>query len=366
MSMVRSVLVKSFVNPFYKANAGFFLVTLGLFFGFLKVPQHIDIAMALASQPLYYLIPLAIYLLYMVKVRQFSQATRKQESSRFLPYLVLLPMAGRRQLVLWVQALLLAPILGYSILLAVVAVQIGRWDSMTIVLSGIILLWVSSAHWLHGVLIKPVDSYQAGSRRHWTKKLPKTLSTLYIHELLNRQVTLLLGTKLSSLIVLSGFIMIYDMEQTDTRLLSLGILLSAGINSVFSFHLQRFEQSFVLFRNLPVSTRTWFWQYMLGFLLLALPELLVFLINNTGHVSPLYLLECCLFFVVLQSLYHAVAYLQSLDMAHFVKYPFFGTAILFFVILGYVPLYALALTFLLAAHEIFRWKYRRFTYIIKP
>lgn len=361
MNIVRKVLVKSLVKPFYSANAGFFLVGLGLFFGFLKVPQHMDIALALASKPLYYLIPFTFYGAYVLKVRQFCLANRRLESSRFLPYLVLVPRTKRILLVLGIQGMLLVPILGYSVLLAVVAGQNGQWLSATIITGASLSLWVFSAYWLMQLLTSATDSFKASSTRAWTKRLPKTLSTLYLHQLLNRQTTLLLGTKLASVLVLAGFIMIYEMERNDTRLLSLGILLSAGINSVFGFHLQRFEQGNLLFRNLPVSINSWFWRHMLGFLLLALPELIVFLVNTVGQVSLVFVLECCVLLVVLQSFYHALAYLKSQEMEHFIKYPFFGTATLFFVILGHVNIYTLVVILGLLAYLIFRRYYKRFS-----
>ena len=138
----KGLLFKSLVRPFYQANAGFFLVTVFLAFGFLKTPQHVDIATALAHHPVYYLIVLVPWVLYALKTLQFCQAQKRLPAYQFLGYLQLLPRAKRLRQVMLVQAGLLAPTLAYSVLLAAVALQEQQWLSLACVVLGNLLIWL--------------------------------------------------------------------------------------------------------------------------------------------------------------------------------------------------------------------------------
>lgn len=363
--MVSKVLHKTIVKTFYQANAGFFLVSLALIFGFLKTPQHIDIAGALAHSPTYYLIPLALYILYAIKTLQFCTTARRLPQNQFLSYFILLSPAKRKPLVIYLQALLLAPVLAYSLLLLVVALQLKQWNSALLVVLGNGLLLMISAHFLHNILVRPVDTKAITGFRRWTASLPKGMSMLFLHHLFQRQVMLLLGVKLVSIVALSGFIMIYNVEATDLRYLSLGLLLSAGVNSALAFYQHQFgEQQLVVFKNLPINTNTWFGQSMLSFLILCSPELLVFFAQNLGHVSLVFLLKNTLLPVVLLCFYHALLFTKPISKDKFIQYPFFGTAILFFVILGHVEVLWISLGLLLMSYLIFRNFYRQYSPVI--
>lgn len=361
MSAVGKVLVRTLVKPFYQANAGFFLITVGLLFGFLKTPQHIDIATALAYSPLYYFIPFGLFTLYSIKTLQFCFTAQRLKTNQFLGWLVLLKPKSRVPLIISIQTQLMAPALAYSTLLLGTALQHQLWMSATIVVSGNLLLILTSAHFLHKRLITPVDPNLISGFRLWTNKLPKPFSMLFVHQLFTRQAVLLLGTKVISIGVIVGAVLIFQMEGTDYRLLTLGMLLSSGINAAFSFHYQRFEQTGMsVFKNLPISTNRWFGQFTLSYLVLMIPEAVVFLGNTITDAPLLLLIGSTLLPVGLLSFYQSVLYRKSVSMDHFIKYPFFTTATLFFVILGYVPAYTLVLGLLLISYLIFKLYYRRF------
>ncbi|GAB5527255.1 MAG: hypothetical protein Roseis2KO_51270 [Roseivirga sp.] len=361
MSAVTKVLVRTLVKPFYQANAGFFLITVGLLFGFLKTPQHIDIATALAYSPLYYLIPFSLFALYSIKTLQFCFTAQRLNINQFLGWLVLLKPQARVPLIIYIQIQLMAPVLAYSGLLLGTAIQHQLWVSALIVAGANLLLILTAAHFLHKRLISPVDPNLISGFRLWTNKLPKPFSMLFIHHLFTRQAVLLLGTKAISIGVIIGAILIFQMEGTDYRLLTLGMLLSSGINAALSFQYHKFEQTGMsVFKNLPVSTSTWFGQFVLTYLLLMLPEVVVFLGNTLTDAPFGLLIGSALLPVALLSFYQSILYQRSMTMDNFIKYPFFATATLFFVVLGYMPAYVLVLGFLLISYLIFKIYYRSY------
>jgi len=361
MKSIRVVLFKSLVKSFYQANAGFFLVVVFLGFGFLKTPQHLDIAIALAYHPSYYLFVLVPWLMYALKTLQFARNEKRLPSYQFLSYVSMVPKPQRLRLVMAVQAALLAPILLYSSMLVVVAVQQAQWLSLSyLVLGNLVILFIASRQ-LDRLIIQPVDPKEVGSLAKWTGKLPRSYSWLFIHHLFNRQAVVLLGTKVISLAVLGGFIMIYEVESTDLRLVSLGLLLSAGINSILSFHYRQFEQKDLkLFRNLPLSPDARFVKVILTFTLLSLPEILVLYLNGVMAIPLLFLLKNALLPISLLCFYHALCYVRPVNAEQFVKLPFFSVAILFFVILGHVDVLYLSTTLMLLSWLLYRLRFTAF------
>lgn len=362
MRAVSKVLTRTLVRQFYQANAGFFLVTIGLAFGFLKTPQHIDIATALAFSPVYYLIPFGLFTLYTAKTLQFCFTAQRLHTNQFLGWLVLLPKAKRVPLIIYTQIRLLLPVIAYSLLLLSVAVQHQLWTSALLVTGGNIVMILAAAHLLHKRLISPTDPGTMSATGRWTSRLPKPLAMLFIHHLFNRQAMLLLGIKAVSIAVISGAVLIFEIEGTDYRFLSLGMLLSGGINSILSFHYQQFEQKeLLIFKNLPATTSFWFGRFLFTYILIFLPEIVVLMGNTITRVPVNIILGSALLPVAMLSFYQSILYRRAQDMDGFVKYPFFTTATLFFVILGYAPAYAIAIGLLILSYFIFRINFRQFS-----
>ncbi len=355
MKSISKVLIRVLIKEFYQSNAGFFLVTIGLLFGFLKTPQHIDIAAALASTPIYYLIPMALWSLYASKTYFFVHRIKKIPSNSFLTDFVLLAAAQRKLLAIYLQILLLAPTIAYSLLLAIIAYQINAYQSVAFVLSGNFLILMVTAHFLHGRLIQPVDANASSTFISWTQKLPKHLSTLFIYHLFNRQPIPLLFTKLLSIGIIMGASTLFQSSENDVRFLTLGILLATGINSTMSFKYSEFQiKALRIFNNLPISTASRFSTIITAYALLMIPEVVVLFGNNFPDVSIIQIAESMLMFLSLSVFYHAIVQLKKLDIDHFVRYPFLITATLFFVILGYAQPLIIALPILIISFFIFR------------
>lgn len=344
MKPINKVLVKVVVKEFYQTNAGFFLITIGLFFGFLKTPQHIDIAAALASNPVYYIIPLVLWSLYASKTYFFVHRIKKLPANSFLTDCILLNAPQRKFIVIYLQILLLLPTIAYSLFLALIAYQIQAYQSMAYVLLGHFLVLLVAGHFLHHRLIQPVDTNSSSNVITWINKIPKYMSTLFIHHLFNRQPVPLLFTKALSIGIILGASILFQSSDDDFRFLTLGALLAAGINSTLSYKYFEFNvKEMRIFNNLPISISSKFVIIIASFTLLMIPEIAVLVGNNYPNTSIFYLVQIALMFLSLSIFYHAIVQFLNMDMEHFVRYPFLLTATLFFVILGYVPPLSIAL-----------------------
>lgn len=339
MSAISKVLVRTIVIEFYKENAGFLLVIIGLGFGFLKTPQHIDIASALAFKPLLYLIPISFWILYTLKTLNFAFRIKRLPQNWLLTDINVLKSTKLKSLAIFIQVLLLAPVLGYSEFMVIIALDLGQFQSAIFLIIANLLILLVSAHFLHRSLIQPVDSTISNSFRSWTHFLPKSYPFLLIHHLAKRHGASFLLAKLSSIAIILGASAVFNLEGIDLRLLALGVLLSSAVNANFSFKYNAFERtSLKLYRNLPVSKINLLGKDIVTYLILSLPEFLVLFGNNISDVSLLILIKTALILPATCLLYHTIVKTKSMSIDQFVKYVFFITAFLFFVILGHANL----------------------------
>ncbi len=358
MNPVYKVLNRIFVTEFYRANTGFFLVILLLVFGFLKTPEHISIAGALAANSKYYLVVLGLWVLYSLKVYQFCIRSKKLPSLQFVADFGMISSINRTSITLLLQIGLSLPILGYSLFLAYMAYTTHQINSMILVLAGTTLITVIFSLFLQRLLIKPVDLSTSSRIMSWTGAIPRNLSTLFIHHLFHRLPIPFLLTKVFSLAIVIGSSALYRSTEDDHRYLSLGILLAIGVNSAIAFRHAEFKSNRLhIFENLPISKSKQFINGLLTSAFILSPEIIAMIGNNYSDVPITKLFAIGLMGICLMMLYHIIPSTKPMTMDNYTKYPFFLTAILFFVILGYVSPIIIGLIALLTAFFLFVYKY---------
>ncbi|OEK05715.1 hypothetical protein [Roseivirga misakiensis] len=339
MKVIYKVLIRTLVKEFYKENTGFLLLTIGLGFGFLKTPEHIAIASALAFNPVYYLVVLGLWLFYTFKAYQFCQNAKLKTENWILTEIILVSPFKRKLISFYLQCLILAPILGYSTFLTMQAAHLGQFSSAIFVGLGNLSLLLISGIVLDKTLAKPTDFSRSITSNTWTRFLPKSYSFYFIHHLLHRHGFPLLLTKIFAIGLIFGATAIFNVEGVDLRYLSLGILLTSAFNANLTLKHKQFDvNNLKLFRNLPVSNLSIFSKDYFSYLIIALPEILVLLGNNVATVPLLHLVKLSLLLPSLLLLHKGVSMIYGKDMEQFMRYVFFLTAILFFVILGYTDL----------------------------
>ncbi len=102
---------------------------------------------------------------------------------------------------------------------------------------------------------------------------PKPLFFIPLYFLWNDRKQMLLVTKLFFLLLLYGFIKLYEPERYDIRPLQLCLLLTAASHSSIIFQIRVFEEEYLAFsRNLPLNTIARFIKLIFMYLCLLLPE----------------------------------------------------------------------------------------------
>lgn len=349
MRAIDLVLTKVFVKRFYSENAGFFLVLLGICFGFLKAPQHFELSQALADKPIFYLIPIALWVLYALKVARFCSKVGKEGESIMLGLIDLVGKTRLFWLVARAQLNLFLPVLGYGLFMAYVAFQNQKFISVLIVIGSLAILLLGLILWHTRNLLKPKD-FRLVSTSMVSRWKPKYYLELYIHHLLSFQGLRLVLMKLLSLLILYISIQVFLEEAIDLRYLALGALLSATTNSFFSMNYVQFERSELqLYRNLPIGFFKRTASFWLTFIVLSTPEFLILAGQLSSTVNWFDLLSLMLFIPSLLLFLLAVAYQPNFNQERFTKQVFFISATLFFVILGHAGVLTLTLLALIVS-----------------
>ncbi len=356
MKTIDSILSKVFVKRFYSENSGFFLVVLGVCFGFLKTPQHFELNEFLAHSPIFYSIPFALWLLYALKVWGFSvRKNRIQENTMFN----LLVLEARPKLLMSairVQFGLLAPIVFYGGFMAYVAMEQKAWFSAILVVLFLTGLVIGCSYGFFMDLLRPKE-YGTKARQFKLTWGPKHYSFFYVHHLLNSNGLKLILIKLFSLLILFISTQVFLEEATDLRYLTLGMLLSATANSYFSFEYVEFEKSHLqLFRNLPLGFGKKMLSFFITFCVLSIPEFVILLGQTANHMSLSSAVSLIMMLPAMLLFFQAMAYLQKIHQELFTKQVFLVSAILFFVILGHLSPLGLSALVIFSALVLLRFR----------
>lgn len=349
MRAIDLVLSKVFVRRFYSENASFFLVLLGVCFGFLKAPQHYELSRALADKPIFYLIPIGLWILYALKVARFCSKVNREKESIMLGSIELVGRAKLFWLTAKLQIKLYFPVWAYGLFMAYVALKDQEAFSAVIVVVSLAILLLALCLWQTRSFLLPKEFGLITQRARFSWK-PASLYQFYIHQLLNFQGIRWILIKLISFLILYIAIQVFLEEAIDFRYLSLGVLLSATANSFFSLDYVEFERSQLqLFRNLPIGFLKRITSFWFTFLILSIPEFLVLVGQLSLIVNWFDLISLMFFIPSLLILFMAVAYQPNFNQERFTKQVFILTATLFFVILGYVLVLALVVLALIVS-----------------
>src|SRR4051812_19680280 len=125
-----SVLSRTLTKEFYRANAMFFLVSIGFCFGFMRGVEHTALAGFFVSSIWLGMIPVSAWILYTAKVIVYNRREVRFERNWFL---YSLPLTNALSAYVTVASGQLAPIIAYGVFLLLVALKAGQWTIITII-----------------------------------------------------------------------------------------------------------------------------------------------------------------------------------------------------------------------------------------
>jgi hypothetical protein len=350
------VLIPVFVREFYLANTGFFLLVIALAGGFMRSHDHLALAEFFISSPHVLMIPVAIWVLYTLKVMAFNFERLNQNENEFIFCLMLLPVFKKWRLAVGVVAFQLLPVFIYGLFLCLIATKYGMLRStLTIIISCMVLISTGAYHfiwWSH----HPNDEKKILSlSRILNFRFTKPFTLFFFEWLIRNESLMLVGTKIFSGLIIIGVTELFKTDTYDLRLLSFGILVSGAANATIILLLHRFENLHLHWvKGLPISLPRRMCLSLVSIGIVFLPEV-IFLIKNFPENRGLHDYIIFTFFLFsIPTLCYGLLYVKDRNQEEIMPIVFYCVIGWFVLILFDVPVLLLGITNVLAG--LFLWK----------
>lgn len=362
-----SILTKIFAREFYRLNAGFFLIVVGIAFGFMRDVDHIALGQFFISSPASMLIPIFIWALYAMKIIAFNKQVLKKPENEFSFHLNLLPFRHifiSLSLVIFSE---LAPASVYALFLIVLAIKYMFYTSALLAVLGLLLLHSVAGFILYRDFKNPnkevkISFIKRWLDRHWSKPYYQ----IVIEWLAREEFFTLLGSKMGAYSLLWAVLQLYKSDSYDLRLVGIGATFAFLTNIVLLYHIHRFENfHFSINRNLPRSFTNRAAYFMIVVLLVCLPETGLLITRFPSDFSLPAAILCAAFGLSLLILIYGILFYKDSSLENVTQRSFFLGIAYFVLILFKIPLLLLLAINLVTG--LFLWKryYYSFEYIFK-
>ena len=321
---MQPLLLKFFVLPFYKKNAGFFLFFFFIFFGAVQggslVYYHLSLIHSMLGHASTLAVVLACWSAYHIKCFLFILQSIRESSGAFHGQI-----QARRpavQLVYFLQAhtTLYLPVLLYSIVVMVIGLKEGaRGPVLVIGLFQAGGLVVAAVFYRLFYRLQPFTHRLLHGHRRRTRARSPALYVLYLW--LGKKSGRLLVLKLVSFIFLFIALVLNRDGFSNDSFILLFLIVSLS-QSVIGLETARYLEANAGFvRNLPIPLAAKAVFIIFGYALLLVPEL-CYLLSNTPVIAPYY---CLVYYLVLVStlwFLTGLFYSQDMDNKGFIKVAF--------------------------------------------
>jgi len=269
-----TVLIKVLVREFYREHAAFFLMVIGLAFGFMSKVEHMFLAEFFISMPVVTLIPVSLWALYTARIVSFNARILRQGENGFLYNLVFVSPPLRLATLAGTALAQILPALVYGTFLLAIAFSNNRLLSVLIVLTSLVLLVAAITFALNRKLYHPNQQHTVSRWQHYLNRLfVKPQPLFFINWVARHRALQLLWSKAISCILLFGVLKLYTTDDYDLRLLGLGLLVTFGLSIDLAGELHRFNNlHLALLRQLPLSQVRRTISFLITWFILTLPE----------------------------------------------------------------------------------------------
>ena len=339
MAIESKVLNRLITLPFYQQNSGLFFVIFLLLFGVVHgseaIYYHLTLMYAMLGSPIFLGVVAIVWLFYAFKCIQFVNKSMTASENQFL--YVLSCSSPRKQFILFflLQLLLYAPVGLYSIIVVGVGVFSHQWVSSSFVIIYNLSLCILSTFFYIHKLKRPNSGYAFFLSNIIRIGVAKPFPLFFISHLMNEMKIIYVVTKLISALIIIAFLNGFFIDTYDSRVIFLGFLGGITAHSVLVFEFRKFEERFLgFYRNLPLSTIRRFFTFMLIYVIVLIPEWIIF----SSAVGTKLKIEDALwlpgFGIGILLLIHCLLYLSFIDAD---KYLFWVFGIFILLLSGKSP-----------------------------
>lgn len=272
------ILNKIMVRVFYRQLSGFFLFVFLVFFGVVQPSTqlyfHYTLIRGILQNFGFMALVGAAWLIYGFKVRRFMQSVLVDPDAIFLYRLNALSARRLLRICVGVQTQLFAPVAGYAVIIAAVAVSQKATVKGLVLLAYAGLLILLAALDLRRRLRYPGESTNSGKSRPRRRFVPYW--TIPGRFLLSENKGILLGVKVFGCAILYLFLRIQTPVDYDLRMPFLAYSLAIFGHGILFFRIHQLETTRLIFyRALPVPPARRLAHHALLCFLLLTPEMMV-------------------------------------------------------------------------------------------
>ena len=364
MKSVVSIFQKVLAKEFYRTNAGFFLMVVGICFGFLRGAEHIALAQYFISSPILLMAPVFVWLLYTIKIILFNDSAMKKNTNQFLYVSGTLPTLTLSASLALVSLQQLMPAILYGGFLAAMAYHNNQFQAIPeviLVLTLFALLIMARLRWtiLHinqekktGLVIQKLTTW-----------FTRPYVLFYPEWIVRAQPMMVFGTKVFASLIIIGVSRLYDFDTYDERLFDMGCMLAFSFNLLLVFYYHRFENfHFSIMRSLPIALPQRLTNFIFIFILLQMAEIGTMINYLPSGIAVSHTIFLILFGLSIDLMFYAGMYFRDRAMESFVNRLFFMSIAWIVLILFQVPILLMAAVQVMLAIVIYRRHFYRFEF----
>jgi hypothetical protein len=292
LNITRTILYKSFVQPFYKQNAGLFaflvfimVAAVGRANGVGLLEYHLSLIRAMMTDGKFLIVILIAWLLYALKSEQFMVDRLHGKDYSFISILNTKTASFVFTRMLEVQIMLSLPVLLYAFISIWIGIKHHWYGNALIVLSFNLAICLAGA-WRYSILIRQYGIIRSRPFLKISFPFPKGLYLRFIFEYIgNRRKMLFIAVKIFSCIFLYGMLRSYIKDDSDMKMVLLFYSFALLGHGVLIYNIRQMEEvNLTFYRALPVSLTSRILQYVVLYLILFVPEIIIIL-----QMTPVFL-----------------------------------------------------------------------------
>ena len=364
--VVITILQRVLINHFYKMNAGFFLFGFFVIYGVVAPGQlisyHLSLIQGMIQSPEFLGFVIVLWFLYTLKCINYTVKQLNEPRQFFLFSLHTLSNKQQFIYLLYVHLLIYMPVLLYAITVTVIAAkQHFYWATIEIIISNISMILLATFTYRFSLQKKEFFISKFLPQIHFPFHKPLFFMPLWFIWIRRKQMLFI--TKLFSLLLLYGFINLYEPEQHDIRPLLLIVLLTGMAHCTLVLQIRLFKEAFLPFsRNLPIPVIKRFGSLLLLFVLLLLPELVLVWKAFPLHFRVSDFPQLLLLAISLPAFFYSILLMNEMDAGSYFRIVFGTGTVLFFLILYnpgmLLPVFLTGISFVLFSFHFYTFEKR--------
>ncbi len=364
MKALSKVFLRVFVAEYYRVNAGFFLVVIGICFGFLRDVEHRALAEAFVSSTFLLLIPFTVWLIYSLKVITFNNILLTKHENNFLFQTSALPRFLLIRHISTIVFLQMIPALLYGLFLILTALKSQAILSLAFILLALIILpMLITWRTVNAILNPDTGSKVSALKNKIDGWITKPFIWFYPEWIFRQQPLLVIGTKVFSCLIIIGISHFYLFDTYDERFMAMGGVLAFSSNLVLVFYYQRFENfHFAFFRGLPFSLMKRGAYFLITLFILSLFEFIILLRYFPEQLHFIYFLLLILLALSIYAIGYAYLFTKDITLELFIQKVGIAAFSWIVLILFKVPLLVFIAVHFFIAYIVYRKNFYTFEF----